>query len=190
VERDDTDSFDSPPYLGGVPTWVVRRDGSWQLDNGYCRGSKLVAYFSGETPDDEADCKPNEVEVPLVVGMTAEGAKARLAEQPLSASVVYAPAKPGKLPGIVVGQDPRSGGLSANDDVTIWVSKARYGALPNFVGSSLRDVQSESGRINVRLAAQTAPGRAGTVLRQTPAPGVAMAPGLRVKLVVGDGSRT
>ena len=190
VERDETDSFDSPPYLGGVPTWVVRRDGSWQLDNGYCRGSRLVAYFSGEAPDDEADCKPNEVEVPLVVGMTAEGAKARLAEQPLSASVVYAPAKPGKLPGIVVGQDPRAGGLSANDDVTIWVSKARYGALPNFVGSSLRDVQSEGGRIKVRLAARTAPGRAGTVLRQTPAPGVAIAPGLRVKLVVGDGSRT
>jgi penicillin-binding protein 1A len=190
VESEDTHSFDSPPYLGGVPAWVVRREGSWQLDNGYCRGSKLVAYFSGEAPDDEADCKPNEVEVPLVVGMTAEGAKARLAEQPLGANVVYAPAKPGKLPGIVVGQDPRSGGLSANDDVTIWVSKARYGALPNFVGSSVRDVQQEAGRIKVRLGARTAPGRAGTVLRQTPAPGVAIRPGLRVRLVVGDGSRT
>jgi len=189
VERDDTHSFDAPPYLGGVPTWVARRDGSWQRDNGYCRGSKLVAYFSGLGPEDEADCKPNEVEVPLVVGMTADGAKARLAQQPLAANVVYAPAKPGKLPGIVVSQDPRSGGLSANDGVTIWVSKARYGALPNFVGSSLRDVQRESGRIKVRLRARTAPGRAGTVLRQIPAPGVAIGPELRVRLVVGDGSR-
>jgi penicillin-binding protein 1A len=190
VERDDTHTFDAPPYLGGVSTWVVRRDGSWQLDNGYCRGSRLVAYFSGLGPDKEADCKPNEVEVPLVVGMTAEGAKARLAEQPLGASVVYAPAKRGKLPGIVVSQDPRSGGLSANDDVTLWVSKARYGALPNFVGSSVRDVQREARRIKVRLDARTVPGRAGTVLRQKPAPGVAIAPGLRVRLVVGDGSRT
>ena len=128
--------------------------------------------------------------MPLVVGMTADGAKARLAEQPLAVNIVYAPAKPGRLPGIVLSQDPRSGGLSANDAVTIWVSKARYGALPNFVGSSLRDVQRESGRIKVRLRARTAPGRAGTVLRQTPAPGVAISPGLRVKLVVGDGSRT
>ena len=63
-----TRSFDSPPYLGGSSTWVVRRDGEWQLDNGYCRGSRLIAYFSGEAPDKEADCKPNEVSVPLVVG--------------------------------------------------------------------------------------------------------------------------
>jgi len=79
--------------------------------------------------------------------------------------------------------------LALGYGVTIWVSKARYGALPNFVGSSLRDVQRESGRIKVRLRARTAPGRAGTVLRQTPAPGVAIGPELRVRLVVGDGSR-
>ena len=128
--------------------------------------------------------------MPLVVGMTTEGAKERLAQQPLAANVVYAPAKPGHVPGIVLSQDPRSGGLSANTDVTIWVSKARYGALPNFVGSSVRDVEREAARLHVRLQAKTAPGRSGTVVRQSPDPGVAIAPGLRVKLVVGDGSRT
>ncbi len=190
VDEDETRSFDSPPYLGGSSTWVVHRDGEWQLDNGYCRGSRLVAYFSGLAPDSYADCKPNEVSVPLVIGMTKDGASARLAEQPLDASVLYAPAKPGKLPGLVVGQDPRSGGLSANDDVKIWVSKAEHGTLPNLVGSSLADVTREAKRLNIRLDAKTAPGRAGTVLRQVPQPGVAVAPGLRVKLVVGDGSQT
>ena len=48
----------------------------------------------------------------------------------------------------------------------------------------------EAKRLKVRLDARTAPGRVGTVLRQRPEPGVAVAPGLRVKLVVGDGSRT
>jgi hypothetical protein len=190
TKEDPGRSFDSPPYLGGASTWVVRRGGQWQLDNGYCRGSRLIAYFSGDAPDKEADCKPNEVSVPLVVGMTKAGAEATLAAQPLDANVAYAPAKAGKLPGIVVSQDPRSGGLSAHDSVTIWVSKAEHGMLPNFVGSSLADVQREATRLKVRLRAKTAPGREGTVLKQRPEPGVAIGRRMRVSLVVGDGSRS
>jgi membrane peptidoglycan carboxypeptidase len=187
--RDDGHSFDSPPYLGGSSTWVVQRDGHWQLDNGYCRGSRVIAYFSGDAPDKEADCKPNEVSVPRVVGMTKAGAEATLEGQPLDANVVYAPAKRGRLPGVVVSQDPRSGGLSAHDSVTIWVSKAEFGMLPNFVGSSVVDVQREAARLKVKLQAKTAPGRAGTVLKQRPDPGVAVGRGMRVTVVVGDGSR-
>jgi penicillin-binding protein 1A len=193
VEKTDEDparSFDSPPYQGGASTWVVRRDGKWQLDNGYCRGSRLIAYFSGEGPDEDADCKPNEVSVPLVVGMTKAGAEATLQAQPLEPNVAYAPAKAGRVPGLVVSQDPRSGGLSAGDPVTIWVSKAEHGMLPNFVGSSIADVQREATRLRVRLTAKTAPGREGAVLRQSPKPGVAVGRGMRVTLVVGDGSRT
>jgi penicillin-binding protein 1A len=190
TDEDPSRSFDSPPYQGGASTWVVRREGKWQLDNGYCRGSRLVAYFSGEGPDDEADCKPNEVSVPLVVGMTKAGAEATLQAQPLEANVAYAPAKAGRIPGLVVGQDPRSGGLSAGDPVTIWVSKAEHGMLPNFVGSGISDVQREATRLKVRLVAKTAPGREGAVLRQSPKPGVAIGRGMRVTLVVGDGSRT
>jgi beta-lactam-binding protein with PASTA domain len=121
--------------------------------------------------------------------MTEAGAEATLAAQPLAANVAYAPAKPGKFPGIVVNQEPRKGGLSAHDTVTIFVTTAKHGILPNFVGSSLADVQREAKRLRVRLVARAAPGREGTVLRQVPEPGVAIAPGLRVRLVVGDGSR-
>jgi hypothetical protein len=190
VEPEEGLTFDAPPYLGGASTWVVKREGKWQLDNGYCRGSRLLVYFSDRSPEEEADCKPNEVSVPLVIGLTADGATARLADQPLEANIAYAPAKPGKVPGLVVSQDPRTGGLSAHDSVTIWVSKARFGLLPNFVGSSLEDVQREVARLKLRARVVTAPGHKDTVLRQTPRPGVAVAPGLRIKLVVGDGSRT
>ena len=189
VEEDDDASFDSPPYLGAVATWVVKRGGEWRVDNGYCRGSRLLVYFSERGPAETADCKPNEVQVPLVVGMTAERAIDRLAAQPLEAKLVYKPAKPGRLPGIVVDQDPRAGGLSAHDTVTVVVSKARYGLLPNFVGSSLEDVNRELQRLELRAKVVPAPGITGTVLRQSLKPGVAVAPGLTIRLVVGDGSR-
>ncbi len=189
-ESDDDASFEAPPYLGAVPTWVVKRGGTWQLDNGYCRGSQLLVYFADHGPEDEADCKPNEVAVPLVVGMTADTAVARLADQPLGASIAYVPAKAGRLPGVVVKQDPREGGLSANDEVQLWVSKARYGLLPNFVGSSVKDVGQALKRLKLRYEVSTAPGPVGVVLEQSPRAGLAAAPKLRVRLVVGDGSRT
>jgi hypothetical protein len=190
VDEDEDRSFDAPPYLGGVAQWVARRDGEWKLDNGYCRGSRIIAYFSGLAPEDEADCKPNEVSVPLVIGMTKAGAVATLSEQPLEANVAYTPARAGQFPGLVVNQEPRRGGLSAHDSVTVFVSAARHGILPNFIGSSVTDVQREAKRLKIRLVARTRPGHAGTVLRQSPEPGVAVAPGLRVTLVVGDGSRS
>ena len=69
------------------------------------------------------------------------------------------------------------------------VSKARYGLVPNFVGSGVADVGREIKRLKLRYAAVTAPGPARTVLRQSPRAGVAAAPKLTVHLVVGDGSR-
>ena len=182
-------SFTSPPYLGGSDTWVVRRDGVWQKDNGYCRGAQLVAYFAGEGPGRTADCKPNEVQVPLVVGMTAAGAAARLSDQPLGASFVYKPAVPGRPSGIVVDQIPRRGGLSAHDDVTLVVTKAVDGLVPNFVGSSLTDAGPVLQRLHLKVRTTTAPGPAGTIVSQAPRAGVAAGPGLTITLVVADGSR-
>jgi membrane peptidoglycan carboxypeptidase len=186
-ESDEDGSFDSPPYLGATSQWVVKRGGEWRLDNGYCRGARLIAYFSGRGPDESADCKPNEVDVPLVIGLGEAAAVARLAAQPLDAVLVYKPAKAGTAPGAVVDQMPRSGGLSAGDDVTLVVSKARYGLLPNFAGSSLEAVGRELERLKLRWRVVTVPGHRGNVLRQRPSAGVASAPGLMVTLVVGDG---
>ena len=187
VKPDDEAGFATPPYLAGSSTWVVDRNGTWKLDNGYCRGSRLLVYFSGEAPAEEADCRPNEVRVPLVVGMTEAGAEESLAAQPLGAKVIYRPAELGRTPGIVVDQDPRSGGLSAHDEVTVVVSKAQHGLLPNFVGSSLESARRDAARLKLRLQVEAGKGQAGVVLRQSVTPGVAAGPGLRVTLVVGDG---
>jgi beta-lactam-binding protein with PASTA domain len=188
-ETKDNRYFDAAPYLGGEAAWVVKRGGAWQRDNGYCRGVRQIVYFSGRVPTKAADCKPNEVDVPLVVGMSADGAAARLARQPLGAKVVYRPARPGRLPGVVVDQAPREGGLSAHTDVLLVVSRPRYGLIPNFVGSSLADVGKELRRLKLRYHIVTKHGPVAVVLRQSPRPGVAAAPGMTVNLVVGDGSR-
>jgi penicillin-binding protein 1A len=185
-ESEEDVSFESAPYAGAVSTWVVKRGGEWHRDNGYCRDARLLVFFSGRGPEEEADCKPNEVDVPLVVGMTEDAAVARLSDQPLGAELVYKPSRAGKTPGVVLDQIPASGGLSAHDDVTLVVSKARYGLLPNFVGSSIVSVTREAKRLKLRLTVETADGPSGTVLEQRPAAGVSVAPGLRVRLVVGD----
>jgi len=189
VEEDETRSFASTPYLGGASTWVVKRGGRWKLDNGSCSDSRLLVFFSGDQPTDTADCKPNEVPVPVVVGLSAGAAVERLASQPLEAEVAYVPAKAGRRPGLVVKQDPNGGGLSAHDTVLLFVSKAQRGLVPNFVGSSLADASREIERLKLEASVVTAPGAMGVVLRQNRPPGVAAAPGLSIRLVVGDGSR-
>jgi penicillin-binding protein 1A len=188
-EANDYKSFSAPPYLGGSSAWVVERDGKWQLDNGYCKGARQLVYFSNKRPSSTADCKPNEVEVPLVVGLSTARAVARLEVQPLDATLVYKPARAGHMTGIVVNQYPRHGGLSAHDKVTLVITKSVHGLVPNFVGSTLADVSKEVRRLKLRPHITSSPGPSGTVLAQLPEPGVAAAPGLTVSLVVGDGSR-
>ena len=189
-EPDENASFDYPPYLGGVSTWVVKREGEWQLDNGVCRGSRVLVYFSGELPGTTADCKPNEVQVPLVVGMAESVAVARLKAQPLEATFIYVPGRAGRRPGVVIDQNPRAGGLSAGDSVRLSVTVARHGLVPNFVGSSLATVSREVRRLRLEPRVVAAPGPMGVILRQSLDAGVAAAPSLKIRLVVGDGSQS
>ena len=144
--------------------------------------------MSGEGPKKTADCKANEVSVLRVISMTEPVAVALLATELLDAAVAYVPAKPGRLPGVVVNQDPRTGGLSAHDSVQLFVTKARNGLVPN-CGSSLvpqatRFVDFVS--IHARRLHQ---GRGASSSGRALEAGVAAAPGLKIRLVVGDGSQ-
>src|SRR5207248_2834059 len=78
----------------GSPKNVTFRDGRLQLDNGYCRVTETVEYFGDSGPSHTANCLPNEVEVPNVVGQPVGRARSVLAAQPLAATVVYKPAEP------------------------------------------------------------------------------------------------
>ena len=184
---DAPETFSAPPYLGYSERRVAYRNGAWRLDNGYCKDTQAVVLIAGRTPaGGVADCKPNEVEVPSVVGSSAEAATARLALQPLGVQIVYAPAKPGSHPGFVIRQYPASGGLSAHDSVILVISKARYGLVPDLVGSSLAAARVQLSKLRLKPVVVFERGAAGTVLRQSLPPGVAAAPGLPITVVVGQ----
>ena len=62
---------------------------------------------------------------------------------------------------MVVAQDPRGGGLSAGDFVRLSVTKARYGLVPNFVGSSLEAAGREVQRLKLTSRITSGPGPIG-----------------------------
>ena len=175
-------SFPSANVPYASPSKVVFRDGKLQLDNGECRGATTLEFFTGSSPRSTAPCKPNEVEVPDVRGATLEAAKTRLIGQPLLSSVVYAPAKPGRLPGIVVGQSPADGTLSAYQKVRLVVSRAVYGVVPRLVGLKVTTARAELAHMKLRPALTG--GISGRVVAQEPRPGGAATPGMRVVLKV------
>jgi penicillin-binding protein 1A len=174
-------SFPSPPYLGSQARRVTYRDGRIELDNGLCRSTSLIVYFTGRAPSHTADCKRNEVDVPDVVGWTVSGARTRLAAQPLTAKLVYKPASAGQRIGVVLKQYPAGGTLSSFDKVTLVLAKPLHGVVPRTVGMSLRAARLRLAKL--KLVPQ-ATGSTGRVVAQKPAPGVAAAPGMKVRLVV------
>ena len=181
-------SFPGYSYPYAVSKRVVWRDGRLQLDNGLCRETALVSYFAGRGPTRTANCKKNEVAIPRVVGLSLARAKLRLAGQPLSANIVYKPAQPKQRIDLVLDQFPRRGRASSWDTVTLVLAKPLHGVVPRVIGLSLPQARTRlHGRGLVPGIARFAEGRAGRVLAQIPAPGVAAAPRMQVKLVVGHG---
>ena len=182
------EAFPSYTYDYATTKSVTWRNGRLELDNGLCRDTSLVSYFSGRGPGRKADCRKNEVEIPRVVGMTLGRAKLRLAGQPLSANLVYKPALPKQRVDLVLDQFPRRGHASSWDTITLVLAKPLHGVVPHVIGLSLPQARSRlRARGLVPGIARFADGRAGRVLAQIPAAGVAAAPRMQVKLVVGHG---
>ncbi len=166
---------------------VVRRDGSWKLDNGVCPGTRLVAYIGGRAPTETATCYSNEVSVPLVIGQPLSSARRQLAAVPLTANVILIPAKAGQRPGRVMNQEPRNGFASGGSAIQLYVSHPEYGLLPNLVGSTLADARTQLKKLRLRVRVVKGDGSKGTVLEQSLPPGVAVKPGLKINLLVGRG---
>jgi penicillin-binding protein 1A len=185
--KEAPEQFPPTPYIPAQEKRIVGRGGSYKLDNGYCPGTRLVAYFAGRGPSTQAECYANEVSVPLVVGRTVDTATEMLAQKPLRTELIGVPTKAGKHSGYVVNQEPRDGYLSANDSVRLYVTRPdpRYGLLPNLVGSSLTAARARLKKLKARTTVTYDKGAPGAVLEQTPEPGVAAGKGIKVALVVG-----
>ena len=183
--HDEPESFPSASTPYASPESVVFRDGRVQIDNGNCYSPKEVLFFSDEQPHRTADCMPNEVDVPDLVGQSVQAARARLAGQPLSPSIVYKPAKAGQRLGVVLNQIPRHGRLSAYDRVVLVLPKPLHGVVPPLVGLPVSVAQHKLERRGLRFEVEeTAEGRHGRVVFQLPRAGVAAAPGMLVKIAV------
>jgi penicillin-binding protein 1A len=186
--KEEPEYFQLPPALYGSSKRVVWRDGRLMLDNGLCKGAVDVVYFTDKGPSRTARCKPNEVEVPRVIGQRLDDAEARLGAQPLTPLVAYRPAKPGDRVGIVVDQYPKRGHLSSFDKVTLMVSKPLHGVVPKLVGLTLREARAKLRKRDLTLlVAGFTDGPAGRIVAQEPSGGIAAGPGSAVSVVVARG---
>ena len=182
------ESFPYPSYQSVVARQVVYRDNKILLDNGNCKEARQILYFAGSGPSAEADCKPNEVDVPNVVGMRLDAARDQLYSMPLTADVVWRQAKPGQQLGRVIAQRPESGTLSSWSTVRIVLPRSPNGRIPDVIGL---DVASARNRLAARRLGvkQTYVdgGEPGVVLAQFPRAGLAATRNMTVRLVIGRG---
>jgi penicillin-binding protein 1A len=182
--------FDSPSYESAVPVSVVARDNQTLVNNGNCRGAHTIMYVVGFEPDKRAPCKPNEVDVPRVVGATIERAEAKLASMPLEAEIITRPAKPGERLDVVVDQYPKSGTLSSFDTVRIVIPKpdGELVAVPRVVGLTIeRAREILTGRGLIPVVESLAEGGGVRVLAQSPRVSITARRGTVVRLRVGRG---
>ena len=50
----EPEQFPVTPYIPAQEKRIVWREGSYKLDNGYCPGTRVVAYFAGRGPTTQA----------------------------------------------------------------------------------------------------------------------------------------
>jgi penicillin-binding protein 1A len=185
-EKEAPETFPAPQSEYAVARNVVYRNSHWLLDNGNCRDVHSVMYVVGSEPTKQAPCKPDEVDVPRVIGARLAEATAQLQGMPLTVEVITRPAKGGELLNHVVAQYPSKGTLSSFDTVRIVVPKAEHGRIPNVVGLPFDKARRQLARRQLAGLLQAyADGKAGVVLQQVPRAGLAAVPNLTVKLIVG-----
>jgi hypothetical protein len=181
------ESFTPPDYGYASPVSVVNRGGILERDDGVCRNTVDLEFFGGEVlwrnkPAPVATCKPNEVEIPEVVGRSLTAARARLEGQPLTPVVVYKPAKTGDRIDLVVGQFPRRGTASAHDEITLVLRKSLHGVVPKVVGLPLARARAKLARVKLDVHVKGDP--IGKVVAQSVDPRTASAPGEKIVLTV------
>jgi penicillin-binding protein 1A len=183
------ESFPYPEYHSATPVNVTFRGDRWLVDNGNCRTSRQVLYVSGFEPEKEADCKPNEVDVPDVTGLTVEAAEARLASMPLTAEIITRPANPGERLGIVLDQYPKAGATRSSwQKVRIVTAESPEGPIPRLVGLRVSRAEEILAAMGLESSIEAAAGGTpGVVLAQEPKAGRAAVRGMTVRLRVARG---
>ena len=182
IKQVPPESFEAPSSTYAAPVKVVNRGGLLERDNGVCKNSFTLEFYGGQGPARTATCKPNEVEIPDVVGQTIQAARTRLDGQPLTASVIYKPARTGERIGYVVGQFPRRGTASAYDKITLVLAKSLHGVIPRVIGLRLPRAEQRLARLHLKVRTKGPVG--GRVIGQSLPPHTASAPGRTIVLTL------
>jgi beta-lactam-binding protein with PASTA domain len=103
---------------------------------------------------------------------------------PLTPLIVYKPARAGQRTGIVVEQSPSEGTLSAHDRLTLVVTRSLHGVVPRVIGLPVARAKARLAHLHVDVHVAGGGPKVGA---QSPAPGSAAAPGLRVTLSATGG---
>jgi penicillin-binding protein 1A len=179
-------TFPAPSIPYASSRQVLFRDGRLQVDNGSCRSTKQVFFFSGEGPKRTANCRLNEVDVPQLIGMRVGKARARLISQPLTPRYIFKPALAKQRLDVVIGQIPAKGHrLSAYDEVKLVLPKPTHGVVPKLVGLKWETAKVKLERRKLQYdITEVDKGQSGRVVFQVPKPGVAARPGMLVKVAV------
>ncbi|HEX3807911.1 MAG TPA: PBP1A family penicillin-binding protein [Gaiellaceae bacterium] len=178
----EPENFPAPPYLSAAPVTVVNRNGLLERDNGVCKNTYSLEFFGGDGPSRVATCKPNEVEIPDMIGKSLATAKSKLESWPLTPAVVYKPAKTGDRVGYVVGQTPKRGTASAYDKITLISEKSLHGVVPRVIGLSLVKAERKLAKLHMNVSVKG--GSSGKVVAQSKPPRTASAPGEEIVLTV------
>jgi beta-lactam-binding protein with PASTA domain len=160
----------------------VNRNGLLERDNGVCKNTYSLEFFGGAGPSRVATCKPNEVEIPDMIGKSLATAKSKLESWPLTPAVVYKPAKTGDRVGYVVGQTPKRGTASAYDKITLISEKSLHGVVPRVIGLSRVKAERKLAKLHMNVSVKG--GSSGKVVAQSKPPRTASAPGEEIVLTV------
>ena len=120
------ESFTPPSYPYASPRRIVFRDGRWRLDNGYCKGTRVVLYFYGRRPRHDRELQ---AERGRGAGRDRHDATTRRGRGSRSSRWTRrrstSPPGRGSASGVVVGELPGvRARLSSYDTVRLVVAKA------------------------------------------------------------------
>ena len=119
--------------------------------------------------------------MPDVRKLTLAEAQARVEAQPLTAELVYKPAAPLQRPGIVVDQRPGAATARRTTGSSSSSRRRPQGVIPNLVGRDIADARLRLKRLKLEPAITWVEGGPGECCEQKTRPGLAAAPGVKVR---------
>jgi len=139
---------------------------------------------------------PKTFALPGLIGSTQQEAEAKLKSLGLNASVQFKPTTDSGGIGKVVDQNPTGGTqVKKGDTVTIFIgTNPAPVAVPDVKGKTKADAEKAIKAASLAVGTETQQASdqvpAGSVIDQSPEPGVQIAPGQKVNLVISSGPQT